>query len=208
MQTGESFEQAKVFKAHAVPQDLCTNLINALKLLANQQEDGDGLLQNIVTNLGKGSRKGLKDGLRDFIRVDNERALDVGAPRRGTGTFKVRMPKAPEGNSDVTVRESPDELTVRAEEVGTSKALIDVNHIALERWCPHLVGKNIAGEDWEEMYDSYQVMSRAVGVKKPQEAQKAKALWAMKAAKDRKEEFYDPAREEDVSRKNKTRLEL
>ena len=30
----------------------------------------------------------------------------------------------------------------------------------------------------------------------------------MKAAKDRREEFYDPAREEDISRRNKTRLEL
>ena len=47
-----------------------------------------------------------------------------------------------------------------------------------------------------------------MGVKKPQEAQKAKALWAMKSAKDRKEEFYDPVREEDVSKRNKTRLEL
>ena len=74
-------------------QGLCEKLINALKLLANQQEDGDGL-QNIVTNLGKGSRKGLTDGLRDFIKVDNERALDVGAPHRGTGTFKVRTPKS------------------------------------------------------------------------------------------------------------------
>ena len=61
VQTGESFEQAKVFKAHAVPQGLCANLVNALKLLANQQEDGDGLIQNIVTNLGMGSRKGLTD---------------------------------------------------------------------------------------------------------------------------------------------------
>ena len=55
VQAGESFEQAKVFKAHAVPQNLCANLINALELLANQQEDGDGLPQNIVTNLGMGS---------------------------------------------------------------------------------------------------------------------------------------------------------
>ena len=70
-----SFEQATVFKAHAVPQGLCANLINELKLLANQQEDGDGLLQNIVKDLGKESRKGLTDGLRDFIKVDNERAL-------------------------------------------------------------------------------------------------------------------------------------
>ena len=64
--------------------------------------------------------------------------------------------------------------------------------------------KGIEGEDWKEMFDSCKVMSRAVGVKKPQEAQKAKALWTMKAAKDRKEEFYDPAREEDISKRNKS----
>ena len=136
MQTGESVELAKVFKAHAVHQGLCENLINALKLLANQQEDGDGLLRNVVTNLGKGSRKGLTDGLRDIIKVDNNRALDVGELDRGTGTFKVRMPKVPEGGSDVTIRESPDELTLRAEEVNTSKAHMDVNHINPERWGP------------------------------------------------------------------------
>ena len=38
--TGENVYQAKVFKAHAVPQDLCGNLIDASTLLANQQEDG------------------------------------------------------------------------------------------------------------------------------------------------------------------------
>ena len=71
VQTGESVEQAKVFKAHAVLRGRCANLINALKLLANQQEDGNDLLQNIVTNHGKGSRKGLTDGLRGVIKVDN-----------------------------------------------------------------------------------------------------------------------------------------
>ena len=117
------------------------------------------------------------------------------------------------------VRESPDELALRAEEVNTSKASINVNHIEPERWGPPLVDadwyascqalyRGIEGEDWEEMYDSYKVMSGAVGVWKPQEAQKAKALWALKAAKDRKEEFYEPAREEDISRRNQTRLEL
>ena len=56
VQTGDSFEQGKVFKGHAVPRGLCENLINALKLLAIPQEDGDGLLQNIVKDLGKESR--------------------------------------------------------------------------------------------------------------------------------------------------------
>ena len=103
-------EQAKVFHAHVISQGLCENLINALSLLANQQEDGDGLLQSIVTNLGKGSRKGLTDGLR------------------GTGNFKSSEAKVPEGGSDVTTRESPGELTLRAEEVNTLKAYMDVNH--------------------------------------------------------------------------------
>ena len=86
----EATEQAfliKVFKAHAVPQGLCANLTNALKLRANQQEDGEGLSHNIVKDLGRESGRGLTDGLREFIEVDNKRALDVGAPRRGTGTF-------------------------------------------------------------------------------------------------------------------------
>ena len=81
VQTGESFEQAKVFKAHAGLQGLCASLINAQKLLANQQEDGDGLSQNIVKDLDKESKRGLTDGLRPFIKVVNERALDVGALR-------------------------------------------------------------------------------------------------------------------------------
>ena len=66
-------EQANIFKAHAVPQGLCATWIIASKLLANRQEDGDFLLQNIVKDLGKESRKGLTDGFREFIKVDNER---------------------------------------------------------------------------------------------------------------------------------------
>ena len=65
VQTGESVNQAKVFKTHAVPQGLCGHLVAALKLLANQQEDGDGLIPNIVTNFGVRSRKGLTQGLRE-----------------------------------------------------------------------------------------------------------------------------------------------
>ena len=61
----------------------------------------------------------------------------------------------------MTVRETPDELTLRTEEVNTLKAYIDVNHIKPERWCPPLVDadwyafcqalyKDIEGEDWGE----------------------------------------------------------
>ena len=183
--TGESINQAKVFKAHAVPHGFCGNLINALKLLANQQEDGDGLILNIATNLGERSRKGLAHGLREFIKIDNQRAFEVGYLSEGMGKFKVRRPKGSEGCPEVTVRESPGELTRRAEEVGTWKMYINVHHIGKDRWGPLLVDYDwyafcqalyigIEGEDWGEMYDAYKEMSRAVGVKKPQEAQTAR----------------------------------
>ena len=48
-------------------------------------------------------------------------------------------------------------------------------------------------------------MSRAVGVKKPQEAQKGKALWKMKAAEDTGGECYDPVREDNILGRNETR---
>ena len=51
--------------------------------------------------------------------------------------FKFGSRKLGKG-PDVIVRESQDELTLRAEEVNTSKALINVNHIEPERWRPHL----------------------------------------------------------------------
>ena len=51
-------------------------------------------------------------------------------------------------------------------------------------------------------------MCRAVGVKKPQEAQKANALWKMKAAKETGEEYYDPTRADNIRGRNETRLAL
>ena len=84
VQTGESASQAKVFKPHAVPQGLCDNLINAHKLLANQQKDGDSPIQSVVTGLCERSRKGIVEGLSNFIEVDNHSALDVGYLKKGT----------------------------------------------------------------------------------------------------------------------------
>ena len=51
VQLGTNEDEAKVFRAHAVPQGLRENLINALKVLANQQRDGSSPVQNIVTGL-------------------------------------------------------------------------------------------------------------------------------------------------------------
>ena len=51
VQLGTNANEAKVFKAHAAPQGLCDNLINALKLLASQQKDVDSPIQSVATGL-------------------------------------------------------------------------------------------------------------------------------------------------------------
>ena len=42
---------------HAVPKDLCENLINALKLLATSSKDGDTPIESVETSLCERSRK-------------------------------------------------------------------------------------------------------------------------------------------------------
>ena len=66
-QTGASASQAKVFHARAVPQGLCENLINAPKLLANQQKDGDSPIQSVVASFCERNTKGIMEGLINII---------------------------------------------------------------------------------------------------------------------------------------------
>ena len=65
----------RFLKAHAAPQGLCENMINALEQLAKQQKDGGCPIQSIVTGFCERSRKGIMEGLRNFIKVDNHCAL-------------------------------------------------------------------------------------------------------------------------------------
>ena len=58
------------------------------------------------------------------------------------------------------------------------------------------------------MYEADKDMSRAVAVKKPQESQKAKSIWKMKAAEEAGEEYHDPKREDNIKGRNETRLAL
>ena len=134
IQTGAGASQAKVFKAHAAPQGLCENLINALKLLANQQRVGDSSIQSIVTGLCERSRKRITDGLRNFTEVENHSALDVGQLSEGFRPLSVQRAKFKEGCPEVTIREGPEELTLRAEEMRSLKLCTKVDHIADDRW--------------------------------------------------------------------------
>ena len=105
IQTSANANEAKVFKAHAAPLGLCDNLVNALKLLANQHEDGDSPRKSIVTGLHLRSCKGIMDGLRSFIEVDNRSAVDVGGLRRGSKSIQVKKPHFSEAFPEAVIRE-------------------------------------------------------------------------------------------------------
>ena len=171
---------AKVFRAHAaVPQGSCENLINALKLLANQQRDGDSPIQNIFTGLREKKKERVTNGLRSFIA----QAIIVpwcGPPAQILAPFRVKNAKIGEDHSEV-LREGADDLTLRAEEVDTLKACINVGHIG-EILGPPLVDadwhafcqairEGIEGSEWEELYHHYREMSMAAGSKKPNESE-------------------------------------
>ena len=76
-------DEAKDFRAHAIPQGLCENLINELKLLANQQKDGDSPILNISMGLKEKRRERITNELRRFITSDNHSAVEVGHLRGG-----------------------------------------------------------------------------------------------------------------------------
>ena len=144
---------------HAVPQGLCENSINAIKLLANQQKDGDSSVQSIVTGLCERSTKGIMEGLRNFIEVDNHSALDVGYLKEGTRSFEVQRPKCEEGSHEVSTMEGSEELTLRTEEVGAIKTCINDDHIAKERWGPPLVDAH-----WHAFCQAiYEVLKEKIG---------------------------------------------
>ena len=68
----ECFEHAR---RKTESQGLCENLINALKLLANQQKDSP--VNMVLQCFQEKSRLRIMDGLRRFIMVDNREAVKL-----------------------------------------------------------------------------------------------------------------------------------
>ena len=137
--------EARVFRAHATPQGLCDSLINSLKLLTNQQKDGDTPVEHIVTVWREKSRKGIMDALRKFIAVDNYEAVKVGGPQQDTTSLRLVKPKF-----------TTDVPGATSENVWTSS----------QWWAPQVdadshvfcqaIFQGIEGQEWEAMYYHFQ----------------------------------------------------
>ena len=68
------------------------SLVSSVKTRSVQQMDGDSLFQSIVAGLRERNRKGFMEGLRNCVKVDNHRALEVGHLGEVSRPFQVRRP--------------------------------------------------------------------------------------------------------------------
>ena len=82
---GTNEDEAKVFRAHAIPQGLCENLIIALKLLANQQEDGDSQIQNIVVGLEEKCRQRVYEWADNAVQWRWVTCVEASGPSKSCG---------------------------------------------------------------------------------------------------------------------------
>ena len=107
MQESTDRREAIVFRSHAAAQGVCDNLINALKLMANQQKDGDSPVKMVVQGFQEKSRLKIMEGLRRFILVDNPEVVKVGDLEKNVESRPVVKPKSTTYFLDVVVRSIP-----------------------------------------------------------------------------------------------------
>ena len=147
MQDSTDNRNAKVFRARAVPQEMCDNLVTAQKLLENQQKDGDSPVRMIVPSFWaqvvscndtfrevphlsmrawpyRQERRG--HGL--FLAVDNNATAKITDLEKETRSKKVVMPRLTTDLPGAVVREGADELILRAHE-GVLRTSVDTTNV-------------------------------------------------------------------------------
>ena len=62
-------------------------------------------------------------------------------PKKGATSSEVQGPKLEGRCPEVSIREDPEELTLKAEEVPFQKVCVNFGHIAEERWRPCFGGR-------------------------------------------------------------------
>ena len=165
---------AEVFGAHAAPQGMCDNMVNALKLLANQQKDGDSPAEMVVPDLLDKSRLKTMDGLGMSVAVDKYAAVKIWDPEKKTKSARVVSQKCTTNFPGVVVREGADELPLRAHEEGHLRSFIDTTNVGdKKRWELPLVDEDwhaicwavyngVEGPEWQAMYQQCEELHQAV----------------------------------------------
>ena len=129
-----------MYRAHAPPLGTCENLVNAIKLLADQQKDGGS---PVVQGFQEKSRLQMMDGLRRFIMVDNYGAVKGGDLEKNMVSRTVVKLNFTTKRLEAMVREGAGELTLRREEACLLRTIIDTTSVGDSR-----LGPPLADVDW------------------------------------------------------------
>ena len=157
------------------------------------------------------------DGPRVFIAVDNCSAVDVGGLRRGTRSLPVQKPQFSEAFPGATRSSEKVRTSYRCEvKKWVCNGPSSTQHIELERWGAPLVdadrhalcqaiSKGVKGKSGKSGFVATENLARRE-VKSRVRVKKAKAFWAMKAARGVRNLTIRLAK--DLPESTKTRLEL
>ena len=134
--------------------------------------------------------------------VDNHEAVEVGDIEKKLVSKPVVRPKFTTQFPEAVVREGADEVTLREEEEEEEEGILHRYHecerqqmeatargCGLARKC-QAIFEGVEGSEWEAMYYKKKELQQAVKFKKSEENKNAKALWALKEAKDKGVAFY------------------
>ena len=187
--------EAKVFRAHVPLQGLCENLMNALKLLANQQTGGDSLVEVLVEGLPERIRVKMAEELRRFIMVDNHETVKIGYLEKTLESLSVVDPTFTADFPEEALRGGAGELTLRRVEAGTQRTSINTINVGDSSWRSSLVDedwhaisqaifKGVEGGEWERWCYKYVELHKEVNIKKLGNSHRARC-------KDTREAYYD-----------------
>ena len=122
IQGSTDHQEAKIVRAHAAPHGMCDNLVNTLKLLANQQTGGVSPAQVLVDGFPKNE-----------VGSNNHEAVTLGDLEKTQESLLVVKAKFTADFPEVVLREGADELTLGREEEGMLRTFIDTANVGDSR---------------------------------------------------------------------------
>ena len=108
--------------------ECATNLVNTLKLLANQQMGGDSPAEVLVEGFQERSRFKMMEEVRMFTTMDCHEAVKIGDLDKAQASLVVVKAKFTTDVPVVELREGAGELTLQREEEGTLRTFIDTTY--------------------------------------------------------------------------------
>ena len=173
------------------------------KLLANQQQGGDSLVEVLVEGLHERSRLKMMEELQRFITKDSHEVVKTGGWEKTQESLPVVKPKVTTDNPEVVVCEGADERTLRPKKKvrctpSSTPRMWETADWSLRSWMRtwhavcQAIYKVVEGTGMGEHVLQVRGGAQSGKPQKKEVNKKATALWLLKDAKEKEEDYNDP----------------